>query len=61
MLAQTAASKILSYQLGFFSDDGNQTGKRQPHIDRGVESLMKLVQNFFIDIMPLFAKIKWKL
>jgi ABC-type multidrug transport system fused ATPase/permease subunit len=55
VLAQTAVSKILSYQLGFFSDDGNQTGKLQTRIDRGVESLMKLVQNFFIDIMPLFA------
>jgi ABC-type multidrug transport system fused ATPase/permease subunit len=54
-LAQTAVSKILSYQLGFFSNEGNQTGKLQTRIDRGVESLMKLVQNFFIDILPLFA------
>lgn len=55
MLSQTAISKILSYELGFFSDEGNQTGKLQTRIDRGVESLMKLVQNFFIDILPLFA------
>jgi ABC-type multidrug transport system fused ATPase/permease subunit len=54
-LSQTAVSKILSYRLGFFSDEGNQTGKLQTRIDRGVESLMKLVQNFFIDILPLFA------
>ena len=54
-LSQTAVGKILSYQLGFFSDEGNQTGKLQTRIDRGVESLMKLVQNFFIDILPLFA------
>ena len=54
-LSQTAVSKILSYELGFFSDEGNQTGKLQTRIDRGVESLMKLVQNFFIDILPLFA------
>jgi ABC-type multidrug transport system fused ATPase/permease subunit len=55
VLSQTAVSKILSYELGFFSDEGNQTGKLQTRIDRGVESLMKLVQNFFIDILPLFA------
>jgi ABC-type multidrug transport system fused ATPase/permease subunit len=54
-LAQEAVSKILTYRLGFFSDEGNQTGKLQTRIDRGVESLMKLVQNFFIDILPLFA------
>ncbi|GAA4373368.1 ABC transporter ATP-binding protein [Hymenobacter koreensis] len=54
-LAQDAVRKILSYQLGFYSDSGNQTGKLQTRIDRGVESLMKLVQNFFIDILPLFA------
>ncbi|MDF7810267.1 ABC transporter ATP-binding protein [Hymenobacter sp. YC55] len=54
-LSQDAVRKILSYQLGFYSDNGNQTGKLQTRIDRGVESLMKLVQNFFIDILPLFA------
>ncbi|MBD2721852.1 ABC transporter ATP-binding protein [Hymenobacter armeniacus] len=54
-LSQTAVGRILSYELGFFSDEGNQTGKLQTRIDRGVESLMKLVQNFFIDILPLFA------
>ncbi|TGE14144.1 ABC transporter ATP-binding protein [Hymenobacter elongatus] len=54
-LSQDAIHKILSYQLGFYSDSGNQTGKLQTRVDRGVESLMKLVQNFFIDILPLFA------
>ncbi|UOR05777.1 ABC transporter ATP-binding protein/permease [Hymenobacter aerilatus] len=54
-LSQAAIHKILSYQLGFYASGGNQTGKLQTRIDRGVESLMKLVQNFFIDILPLFA------
>ncbi|RZK27012.1 MAG: ABC transporter ATP-binding protein, partial [Hymenobacter sp.] len=54
-LAEAAVTKILGYELGFFSEGGNQTGKLQTRIDRGVESLMKLVQNFFIDILPLFA------
>jgi ABC-type multidrug transport system fused ATPase/permease subunit len=54
-LAEAAVTKILGYELGFFTESGNQTGKLQTRIDRGVESLMKLVQNFFIDILPLFA------
>jgi ABC-type multidrug transport system fused ATPase/permease subunit len=54
-LSQSAVTKILGYELGFFSEGTNQTGKLQTRIDRGVESLMKLVQNFFIDILPLFA------
>ncbi|TGE08020.1 ABC transporter ATP-binding protein [Hymenobacter fodinae] len=54
-LSQDAVRKVLGYQLGFYADNGNQTGKLQTRIDRGVESLMKLVQNFFIDILPLFA------
>ncbi|WP_375416405.1 ABC transporter ATP-binding protein [uncultured Hymenobacter sp.] len=54
-LSQTAVSRLLSYELGFFTSEENQTGKLQTRIDRGVESLMKLVQNFFIDILPLFA------
>ncbi|MCC3158733.1 ABC transporter ATP-binding protein/permease [Hymenobacter sp. 15J16-1T3B] len=54
-LMHDAVHKVVSYQLGFYADTGNQTGKLQTRIDRGVESLMKLVQNFFIDILPLFA------
>lgn len=54
-LAQTVIEKILTYKLAFYSVDGNQPGKLQTRIDRGVESLSRLVQNFFIDILPLFA------
>ncbi|NML63993.1 ABC transporter ATP-binding protein [Hymenobacter sp. RP-2-7] len=54
-LSETAVLRLLSYQLGYFTDAGNQAGRLQTRIDRGVESLMKLVQNFFIDILPLFA------
>ena len=38
---------------GRFPD--NQTGILQTRIDRGAESLTKLVQSAFIDILPLFA------
>lgn len=54
-LAQTVIEKILTYKLAFYSTDKNQPGKLQTRIDRGVESLTRLVQNFFIDILPLFA------
>ncbi|MCA8829057.1 ABC transporter ATP-binding protein [Hymenobacter pini] len=54
-LMHDAVHRVVNYQLGFYADTGNQTGKLQTRIDRGVESLMKLVQNFFIDILPLFA------
>ncbi|MCF0052811.1 ABC transporter ATP-binding protein/permease [Dyadobacter sp. LJ53] len=54
-LAQEAVSRILTYNLSFYSDNDNQKGKLQTRIDRGVESLTKLIQNFFIDILPLFA------
>ncbi|WP_149239771.1 ABC transporter ATP-binding protein [Dyadobacter sp. 32] len=54
-LAQEAVSRILTYNLTFYSDNENQKGKLQTRIDRGVESLTKLIQNFFIDILPLFA------
>ena len=54
-LAQTVIERILTYRLAFYSISGNQPGKLQTRIDRGVESLSRLVQNFFIDILPLFA------
>ncbi|MCF0070656.1 ABC transporter ATP-binding protein/permease [Dyadobacter sp. CY261] len=54
-LAQDAINRLLTYNLSFYSDNENQKGKLQTRIDRGVESLTKLIQNFFIDILPLFA------
>lgn len=54
-LAQAVIEKILTYKLAFYNSGGNQSGKLQSRIDRGVESITRLVQNFFIDILPLFA------
>lgn len=54
-LAQAAVYRILTYNLGYYSNDNNQKGKLQVRIDRGIESLTRLIQNFFIDILPLFA------
>lgn len=54
-LAQRIIDKILTYKLAFFTANDNESGKLQTRIDRGIESLTRLVQNFFIDILPLFA------
>lgn len=54
-LAQGIIEKFLKYQLAFFNQDNNQAGKLQTRIDRGIGSLTRLVQIFFIDIFPLFT------
>lgn len=54
-LAQAVIDRILTYRVSFYTDNDNASGKLQTRIDKGVESLTRLVQNFFIDILPLFA------
>ena len=54
-LAQAVIDKILTYRIAYYNDDRHESGKLQICIDRGIESLTKLVQNFFIDILPLFS------
>ncbi len=54
-LAQAVIDKILTYRVAFYSDENHESGKLQIRIDRGIESLTKLVQNFFIDILPMFS------
>lgn len=54
-LSQAIIEKILTYRMAFYTNQDNQAGKLQTRIDRGIESLTRLVQNFFIDILPLFA------
>jgi len=54
-LAQAVVDKILTYRMAFYTANDNESGKLQTRIDRGIESLTRLVQNFFINILPLFA------
>ncbi|MCH4247707.1 MAG: ABC transporter ATP-binding protein/permease [Acinetobacter populi] len=54
-LAQSIIEKFLTYRLAFFTQDDNQAGKLQTRIDRGIGSLTRLVQIFFIEILPLFT------
>ncbi len=53
--SQMIVEKILTYKLAFYTSTENESGKLQTRIDMGISSLTRLVQNFFIDILPLFA------
>ncbi|MBW3517887.1 ABC transporter ATP-binding protein [Flavobacterium sp. NKUCC04_CG] len=53
--SQAIVDRILSYRMAFYTSTDNESGKLQTRIDMGISSLTRLVQNFFIDIMPLFA------
>lgn len=54
-LANSVVEKILTYRMAFFTSGDNESGKLQTRIDSGISSLTRLVQNFFINILPLFA------
>ena len=54
-LSQAVIEKVLTFRMAFFSSDENATGKVQARIDQGVSSLSRTVQNFFIDLLPLFT------
>lgn len=53
-LSQAVIDHMLRYRMAFFSQTNNETGKLQTRIDQGVSSLSSTVQNFFIDLLPLF-------
>ena len=54
-LSLRVVDRILQFRMAFFSSEGNEPGKLQTRIDRGVMSLSNTVKNFFIDILPLFT------
>ena len=54
-LSLSVVDRILQFRMAFFSQDGNEPGKLQTRIDRGIMSLSNTVKNFFIDILPLFT------
>lgn len=53
--SQSVVDKILTYKLAFYTSHDNESGKLATRIDAGVGSLTRLVNNFFIDILPLFT------
>ena len=54
-MSQAVIDKMLTFRMAFFSRKDNETGKLQTRIDQGVSSLSSTVQNFFIDLLPLFT------
>ena len=54
-LSQSVIEKVLTFKMAYFSSDENATGKVQARIDQGVSSISRTVQNFFIDLLPLFT------
>ncbi len=54
-LSLRVVDRILTFRMAFFSQDGNETGKLQSRLDKGIMSLSNTAYNFFIDILPLFA------
>ncbi len=54
-LSLCVVEKMLSFRMSFFTSEGNETGKLQSRIDRGIMSLSNTVNNFFIEILPLFT------
>ena len=54
-ISQSIVERILTYRMEFYTSRENESGKLQTRIDLGISSLTRLVQNFFIDILPLFA------
>ena len=54
-LSQAVIDKMLTFRMAFFSRSENATGQLQTRIDQGVSSLSRTVQNFFIDLLPLFT------
>ncbi|MBR6263935.1 MAG: ABC transporter ATP-binding protein [Prevotella sp.] len=54
-LSLKVVERMLSFRMAFFTAEGNETGKLQSRIDRGIMSLSNTVNNFFIEILPLFT------
>ena len=54
-LSQSVIERVLTFRMAYFSQADNATGKLQARIDQGVSSLSRTVQNFFIDLLPLFT------
>jgi len=54
-LSLKVVDRMLSFRMAFFTSEGNETGKLQSRIDRGIMSLSNTVNNFFIEILPLFT------
>ena len=46
---------ILTFRMAFYTTSGNEAGRLQSRIDKGVTSVSRAVNSLFIDILPLFS------
>ena len=54
-LSLQVVKHILTFKMAFFTTSGNEAGRLESRIDKGVTSTSKAVNSFFIDILPLFT------
>ena len=54
-LSLKVVNHILTFRMAFFTTSGNEPGRLQARIDKGVTSLSRAVNLFFVDILPLFT------
>jgi len=54
-LSLRVVDRILAFRMAYFAEEGNETGKLQSRIDRGIMSMSNTVNDFFIEILPLFT------
>ena len=54
-LSLKVVAHILTFRMAFYSTSGNEAGRLQSRIDKGVTSTSRSVNSFFIDILPLFT------
>ena len=54
-LSMKVVAHMLTFRMAFFTTSGNEAGRLQSRIDKGVLSTSRAVNSFFIDILPLFT------
>ena len=54
-LSMQVVAHMLTFRMAFFTTSGNEAGRLQSRIDKGVLSTSRAVNSFFIDILPLFT------
>ena len=54
-LSLRVVNHMLTFRMAFFTTSGNEAGRLQSRIDKGVLSTSRAVNSLFIDILPLFS------
>ena len=54
-LSLQVVGHILTFRMAFYTSAGNEAGRLQSRIDKGVDSLSRSVNLLFVEILPLFG------